>query len=123
MSRNERQTLVSKWCSDAFGSDHAASIPQRGIRLAEEAIEAAQAAGCDRDMVHRLVDHIFDQPAGELHQELGGIGVTTLALAAAAGLSADAEEAREVARVLAKPLAHFKARNEAKNAAGFNVVQ
>lgn len=121
--RDDRQATVARWCAAAFGTDHASSLSQRGVRLLEEAIEAYQAAGGSPEMAHRLVDFIFARPAGALPQELGGIGVTLLALAHAAGLSADQEEAREVARVLAKPLAHFKARNEAKNAAGFNTTK
>lgn len=120
-TRDDRQLSVADWCIAAFGREQAVSLAQRGIRLVEEAIEAAQASGCERDMVHKLVDYVFDRPVGELHQELGGVGVGALALAAAAGLSADECEAREVARILAKPLAHFAARNEAKNAAGFLV--
>lgn len=73
-------------------------------------------------MLHRLVDHVYAKPAGELRQELGGLGVTLLALAQAAGLSADDAETREIARVMAKPLAHFAARNAAKKAAGFHVT-
>jgi hypothetical protein len=120
--RDFRQATVGRWCAAAFGKDHASSLPQRGIRLLEEAIEAYQATGAPAEKAHALVDYIFARPAGELPQELGGVGVTLLALAEAAGLSSDQEEAREVARVLAKPLSHFTARNEAKNAAGFNVV-
>jgi len=122
LTREGRQKACHRWCMAAFGQGQASSIPQRGIRLAEEAIEAAQAAGCARDMLHKLVDHIFDRPAGELGQELGGVAVTTLALAEAAGLSAEDSEISELARVMAKPLEHFKERNEAKNAAGFNVA-
>lgn len=110
------------WTRQAFGDEQATSLPQRGLRLLEEAIEAAQAAGVERAMALKLVDYVFDRPPGVLHQELGGVGVTTLALAAAAGLSADDEEEREVARVLAKPLKHFTERNEAKNAAGFLAI-
>lgn len=120
IARAVRQEDVASWCASAFGHAHASSIPQRGIRLAEEAIEAAQAAGCDQAMVHKLVDYVYARPKGELAQELGGIGVTLLALAAAAGLSADDEEAREVERVRGIPLEHFTARNAAKDAAGFN---
>jgi NTP pyrophosphatase (non-canonical NTP hydrolase) len=120
--RDARQKTVADWCAAAFGIDHASSLPQRGIRLVEEAIEAAQAAGCERAMVHKLVDYVFDRPAGTIAQELGGVGVTALALAQAAGLSADKCEADEVARVLAKPLEHFTARNQVKNAAGFNTA-
>ncbi len=58
---------------------------------------------------------------GDLRQELGGVGVTTLALAAAAGVDADCCELSEVHRVLSKPLEHFTARNAAKNEAGFGV--
>lgn len=119
--RDARQQTVSTWCAAAFGPEHAASIPQRAVRLLEEAIEAYQACGCDPEMAHRLVDHVFAHPAGVLSQELGGVGVTTLALAEAAGLSADTAESLEIERVLAKPLEYFKARNEAKNAAGFSV--
>jgi hypothetical protein len=122
-TRDSRQRKTAQWCAAAFGADHAASITQRGIRLAEEAIEAAQAAGCDPAMVHKLVDHVYSKPPGNLAQEIGGIGVTVLALAEAAGLSADSEEACEVSRVLSKPLSHFAARNKAKNDAGFNVVR
>lgn len=121
-SRNERQRTVSEWCAAAFGNDHAYSIQQRGIRMLEEAIEAYQACGCQADMAHRLVNYIFAKEPGNLKQELGGVGVTVLALAAAAVVSADEAERDEVARILAKPLEHFHARNEVKNAAGFNVV-
>lgn len=121
-TRDLRQRKVADWCAVAFGSDHAASIPQRGIRHVEEAIEASQAAGCERDMIHKLVDYVFDRPAGELWQELGGSGLTLLALAQAAGVSADECETAEIARVLAKPLEHFTKRNQSKNDAGFVVT-
>lgn len=105
--RADRQTLVGRWCVAAFGEKQTTSLPYRGIRFMEEAIETAQAAGCDQEMIHRLVDYVFARPVGQLGQELGGVGVTVLALANAAGLDADAEERAEVDRVLAKPLAFF----------------
>jgi hypothetical protein len=120
--RDGRQKIVSDWCAAAFGVEHASSLPQRGIRLLEEAVELAQACGCAPDMAHKLIDFVFSRPVGKISQELGGVGVTLLALAAAAGHSADGEEASEVARVLAKPPSYFTARDEAKNAAGFNVA-
>lgn len=121
-SRDIRQQRTVEWCKNAFGADHQASIPQRGIRLAEEAIETAQAAGCDAMMLHRLVDHVYSRPVGDLQQELGGVGITLLALAAAAGLSADDCERRELERIQAKPYSHFRARNAEKNAAGFDAT-
>lgn len=117
--RNHRQATVQQWCVAAFGAGQAASVEQRGLRHVEEAIEAAQAAGCAEEQVLQLVRYVFRHTPGNLAQELGGSGLTLLALAAAAGVSADAAEAAEVERVLAKALEHFAQRNEVKNAAGF----
>jgi NTP pyrophosphatase (non-canonical NTP hydrolase) len=119
--RDRRQAETHAWCVAAFGDHDARSIPQRGLRLVEEAIEVAQACGCDPALLHRLIDHVYAKPVGELGQELGGLGVTLLGLAGAAGISADEAERQEVARVRAKPLSHFAARNAAKRAAGFHV--
>jgi hypothetical protein len=120
--RDIRQAEFVRFAIEAFGERQTHSIPQRGIRLMEEADEAGQAAGVTREMAHKLVDFVWDRPMGELSQELGGVGVTVLALASAAGLSADAAEVTEIERILAKPLAHFAQRNEEKNAAGFLVA-
>jgi len=120
-SRDQRQVSIANWAAAAFGQAEATSLPQRGLRLLEEAIEAFQACGGDEAMAHDLVAYVFGRPPGQIGQELGGVAVTTLALAAAAGLSADEEECREVHRVLSKPLGEFAARNARKNAAGFKI--
>lgn len=122
VDRNHRQEEAARWCKAAFGAEHSQSLEQRGIRFLEEAIELAQAAGCDLAMCHKLLDFVFSRPVGDLKQELGGAGLTLLCLASAAGESADAAEMDELARVLLKPLKHFADRNKAKNDAGFNVV-
>lgn len=115
LSRDDRQAQIASWAAKAFGHAEATSLPQRGLRLLEEAIEAFQACAGDEAIAHK--------PPGTVGQELGGVAVTTLALAAAAGLSADAEECREIDRVLSKPLHEFTARNASKNAAGFLVAE
>lgn len=116
--RHLRQVQVGQWCKDAFGDFRASNVVERGMRLLEESIEAAQAAGVSQEMAHKLVSYVFSQPVGELGQELGGVGVTTLALAEAAGLSAESQEIQEVVRVLSKPLEHFRQRHAAKDQAG-----
>jgi hypothetical protein len=121
-ARDDRQQQVAEWCAAAFGAEHQASVPQRGLRMLEEAIEAYQATNGDPAVAHKLIDYIFAKEPGELFQELGGLGVTTLALAAAAGMSADNAEQTEVERVLSKPLKHFWARNKVKNDAGFDAT-
>lgn len=121
LSRDQRQEMLATWAEQAFGRDEATSIPQRGIRLLEEAIEAFQACGGDEAIAHKLVSFVFARPPGTVGQELGGVAVTVLLLAAAAGLSADEEECREIHRVLSKPLSEFIKRNSDKNAAGFKI--
>ena len=121
LPRDQRQVMITDWAKMAFGGVEATSLPQRGLRLLEEAIEAFQACGGDEAIAHKLVAYVFARPPGEIGQELGGVAVTVLALAAAAGLSADEEECREVHRVLSKPLREFTERNANKNAAGFKI--
>ena len=121
LSRNDRQQQVTTWARAAFGEAEATGLAQRGVRLLEEAIEAFQACGGDEEIAHKLVAFVFARPAGTVAQELGGVSVTVLALAAAAGLSADEEECREVHRVLNKPVSEFTVRNANKNAAGFKI--
>src|SRR5882762_74694 len=91
LPRHERQSRVAKWARAAFGEAEATGLAQRGVRLLEEAIEAFQACGGDEAIAHKLVTFVFGRPSGTIGQELGGVAVTVLALAAAAGVSADEE--------------------------------
>lgn len=123
-TRDDRQRAIHVWARAAFGDDQATSLPQRATRLLEEAIELYQACGTeDPAMAKKLVDYVFDRPPGEISQEIGGVAVCLLALAAAAGLSADREELREIERVLNEPIEEFTRRNAAKNAAGFDTTK
>lgn len=70
-------------------------------------------------MAHKLVDFVFSRPVGLLEREIGGVSITLLALAAAAGVSADKCEREEFVRILSKPVDYFTERNKAKNEAGF----
>lgn len=123
MERDDRQTVVFEWAKAAFSVEEVSNIAQRGLRLLEESLEAFQSCGGDEESAHKLVTYVFNRPVGEIGQELGGVGVTLLALAAAAGLSAEAEEKREVDRILSKPIEEFTKRNKAKNAAGLLMVR
>jgi len=46
--------------------EQATSLPQRGLRLLEEAIEAFRAAGGGPEMAHQLVDYVFARAVSEL---------------------------------------------------------
>jgi len=120
-ARGARQVQLRTWAEKAFSIEQARSVPQRALRLLEEAIELFQAAHGNRQQAHELIDHVFSQPPGQLYQELGGVSICTLLLAAAAGLSADLEEQREMIRVLEKPIQELTERNTKKNEAGFIV--
>ena len=120
-SRDRRQAMIAAWAELAFGREEATGLPQRGLRLLEEAIEVFQACGAPAELAHELVTHVFKRPCGMIGQELGGVAVSLLALAAAAGRSADAEECLEIHRVLTRPVEDFSRRNAAKNAAGFKI--
>ncbi len=120
--RYQRQSSVAKWCEEAFGKEQANYLPQRGLRLLEEAAEAAQAAGVSVEMAHKQIDYVWGRPPGELEQKIGQVGVTTLALANAAWVSAEDCENKQVERVLSVPIEHFREWNKAKNEDGFYVV-
>lgn len=119
--RTARQFMISAWARETFGIAETTSLPQRALRLLEEAVELYQAAGGDQTQAHQLVDFVFARPAGDVSMEVGQVGVSILVFAEAAELRADECERNEVSRVMAKPKEHFAARNAAKNAAGFLV--
>jgi hypothetical protein len=98
MTRDMRQGILAHLVGKVFGANVAAHVPERGARFLEEAIEAAQSAGVPYDMAHALVDRVFNKDPGELNIELGQVGLTLLALANAAGVSADELEREQVAR-------------------------
>lgn len=120
-TRKMRQAEVLAWAVAAFGEPEATSVAQRGLRLLEEAAEAAQAAGVSRNRARAVVQYVYSRPIGELKQEVGGVGITLLCLGEAAGIDVDQAERDEIARVMSKPLEHFRQRNQAKNDAGLVV--
>jgi NTP pyrophosphatase (non-canonical NTP hydrolase) len=128
--RDDRQWRAYQWAHAAFGPEQMVSTGQRAIRFLEEAVELYQAVIHLQDavsddeakaMAHAMVDYVFNREPGDAKSEFGGVGLTLLCLAQCMSYSADGAEADELARVLSKPLAHFKARNQVKNDAGFNV--
>lgn len=120
--RLARQKLIFEWGCAAFTTAQMKDPRQRGLRLMEETIEAAQAAGCDKDQLHRLVDYVYGRPVGILAKELGGVGVCTLALAECIGIDADEAEEEEITRIFSKPVDVFSQRNKEKNDAGFKAT-
>lgn len=119
MSRDLRQHALYLFGCQLFGDDNMSNPQMRGLRMLEEAIELYQAVGCDKEQAKKLIDYVFSRPAGLPQQELGGLGVTVLALAESIGASADDAEWAEIERLRSKPKEHFAKRNQDKIDLGF----
>jgi NTP pyrophosphatase (non-canonical NTP hydrolase) len=117
MTRDDLQIEVLDWVEATFGAD-TCFIHERAARLLEEAIELAQAAGVSEEHALATVRHIFQKPPGDPAQELGGVGLTLLACAAALGESASEAEQKEWKRVLSIPADYFRERHNKKADAG-----
>lgn len=74
------QFRVDDWMHACFGAEITADTVERNHRFIEEALELIQANGCTASEAHQLVDYVFDRPAGDRRQEVGGVMVTLAAL-------------------------------------------
>ncbi len=93
------QARVHDWVCACFGQEIAFDLTERNHRFLEEALELVQSTGCTASEAHQLVDYVFNRPAGEPAQEVGGVRVTLAALCTAAAIRDDAAGDTELARV------------------------
>lgn len=107
------QARVHPWMLACFGSEISADKIERNHRFLEEAIELVQSCGCTRSEAHQLVDYVFDRPAGERGQEVGGVMVTLAALCLAQVIDMDREADRELDRIWGK-VEQIRAKQAAK---------
>lgn len=114
--RASRQLLVHDWVQRCFGPK--VEPRERARRLVEEALELAQAVGCEPAELEQLVAYVFARPTGRPEQEVGGVAITLLAFCAAHGIDLADAELQELRRILAKPTAYFRDRHNAKADAG-----
>lgn len=114
MQRLQAKIAVD-WAIRCFGRDHVFDAKVRSLRLAEEAVELTQAYGVSRDMLHKLVDTVYDRPkSDDTLQELGGVALTLEVLCGIHMIDSDFVLEKELRRVLSKPTEHFTKRNEDK---------
>lgn len=80
------QERAKKWLLQCFGPEIASDRMERNHRFLEEALELVQAAGATREDALQLVDYVYGRPAGDPHQEVGGVMLTLAALCQANGI-------------------------------------
>jgi hypothetical protein len=115
------QTRVSDWMAQAFVPSLYGNMTERGDRLLEEVLELLQATGYDLSRVATLADYVYDRPAGEPAQEVGGVMVTLAGFCWVAGLAMHANGETELARInQPEVMAKIRAKQEAKNALHFD---
>lgn len=110
------QTRAFIWVTKV---DPVVAIQRRALRFMEEAVELVQALGVTKDLVLRVVDYVYGRPAGEVVNEIGGVGMTLLPLCEALDVSAEHCFRRELHRVnTPEMIAKVQARQVDKAEAG-----
>lgn len=98
MSSVDFQARSAAWMEVAFEGDPT-DLAERVARFGEESLELQQALGLTREDAHRLVDYVFDRPAGTPATEFGQAHSTLALLAAFTGHDLQACGEAELARV------------------------
>jgi hypothetical protein len=103
------QTQIKQWVVTRLGQK-AMQPTERGRRVHEESTELFQSVGGTREEAHRIVDHVFDKPAGNPLQELGGCALTLLACADSLDFDLGVAAQDELDRIVSLPVEKFKKR-------------
>jgi hypothetical protein len=107
-----KQRIIS-FVRSRFG-EVAMNHNERSKRFIEEAIETVQAVGLTEKEVIDIVRYVYSRSVGALDKEIGGVGVTLLALTASLGLDFIHETNVELTRVENKSVEEWRARQNAK---------
>lgn len=79
------QDVIQRWVRSTFGDAHQESTLERSSRFFEEASELAQACGLRKELAQQILDKVYSKEPGNVHQEFGGVFITSLALASNKG--------------------------------------
>lgn len=107
------QEKIAEWIAAAFGPEAKGKVGERSHRFLEEALELYQSVGCTKSDALKLVEYVYDRPAGDIGQEIGGVVLTLFSLGDSAGEDVDACALFELARVWTK-IDQIRAKNAAK---------
>lgn len=115
------QAGVSEWMGQCFLPSLYSNMTERGDRLLEEVLELLQSNGYDQSRVATLVNYVFNRPAGEPAQEVGGVMVTLAGYCWVAGLDMHAAGDAELLRITRPEIMEkIRRKQEAKNALHFD---
>ena len=92
------QERVDAWMDACFPVGVKDDVTERSHRFLEEALELVQANGYTKEDAHKLVDYVFNRPAGLQEQEVGGVMVTLAAMCNALDTSLDDAAEKELER-------------------------
>lgn len=105
------------WAHRVFG-ECALRREERALRLLEETMELAQAAGIQIEQATRTARRVWGRPPGGISKEVGQVQSTMDTFCANEGLDPQALAEDEFARCQEKSDAHWKERHDAKTAVG-----
>lgn len=89
--KSEFQSESMQWYSECFGDRISDFKIERTHRFIEESLELAQAVGCSKRDVLKIVDYVYARDRGGLNEEAGGSLLTLSLLCSALGI--DMEDA------------------------------
>lgn len=108
------QARAYEWAVACFGQAHTDDRDVRALRVLEEVLELAQAAGCDERTARRVLEYVYGRPAGVVSQEVGGTLITLAVFCEAYALDMEGcGEAEYDGRILAR-IEKIRERNATK---------
>jgi NTP pyrophosphatase (non-canonical NTP hydrolase) len=113
----------SKWVNTQFGNTCLKDSHERALRVLEEALELAQAAGVTPTETVTVATHVWSRPVGDIRQEHAGVLVSLLASATSNGIDLEDAVVEEIERIWDMPLDKILERQRLKNRAGITKYQ
>ena len=87
------------WLHKTMPKENVSSLPERALRVFEEAAELCQAAGVDKSLLMRQTEYTYARPVGTVPQEIAGVLTTILGAASCAGIQAEDALMKELTRL------------------------
>jgi len=112
------RSRIAAWVTRSFGEPNLMSKRERALRVVEEAVELGQALNLTLAEVCKVVDRVYERPAGSVENEVAGTMLTLLSLTVPLGIDPIEVTTTELRRIENLAPSHFRAKHLAKVAAG-----